>query len=89
MQSSLEDFRWSRQFLRRIFLFIGQDIFGEHLRHTPMAYVIAVCQLFMFVSFAWTSFDKDNYEPSVRYMAASYEFGVMQVKERVLFKEIR
>lgn len=74
----IDDYLWSRRFLRRIFKLCGQDILAEKFRPDLYTAFTFLLWVFVTVSLAWTTFDA-NYDASVQYIAASFGFGAVQV----------
>lgn len=79
-----EDYQWCLQFLKRIFRQIGQDILAENYRRSIAMYSMSIWWILIAMCLMFTFADTEHYDASVRYAAASFCSGVVQVRNTMV-----
>lgn len=80
VQKEMENYQRSVRHIHRIFKYCGQDIFSAHYkRRGIIAYAIILQWIFWEISYVLTAMDTEHYSASIRFQAASFIFGSIQV----------
>lgn len=78
--SPIEDFEWCVRFLKRIFRYCGQDVLAATYRRSILMYSISIWWILVVLFLIITIRDAEHYPASLRYAAAAFCSGVMQVR---------
>lgn len=77
--SPIDDYEWCVRFLKRIFRACGQDILAAEYHRTAVMYAITISYILILLAYICTFVDTNHYDVSVRYTAASFCAGAIQV----------
>lgn len=86
--SPIEDYQWCVRFFKRMFSHCHQNILSDAYRPSAMMFLISIVLILADVTFVTTFFETEHYNKAVRYAAASYGCGIVQVCDPLSFPSI-